>query len=69
MREMFAYKLFRDMGIYTCRTVFVKVYINNVYRGLFTAVENIDGRFTKSRWPEYGDGNMYKRAMALENSK
>jgi hypothetical protein len=60
MREMFAYKLFRDMGIYTCRTVFVKVYINNVYRGLFTAVESIDGRFTKSRWPEYGDGNMYK---------
>lgn len=66
MREMFAYKLFRDMGIYTCRTVFVKVYINNVYRGLFTAVENIDGRFTKSRWPEYGDGNMYKERWPLK---
>jgi hypothetical protein len=60
MREMFAYKLFREMGIYTCRTAFVKVYVNNVYRGLFTAVESIDGRFTKSRWPEFGNGNLYK---------
>ncbi|MBN1600142.1 MAG: CotH kinase family protein [Chitinispirillaceae bacterium] len=60
MKEMFAYKMFRDMGIYTCRTVFVKVYVNNVFRGLFTAVESLDGRFTKSRWPDYGDGNLYK---------
>lgn len=60
LREILAYKMFRDMGIYTCRTAFVKVFINGVFRGLFTAVENIDGRFTKSRWPENGDGNLYK---------
>ncbi|MBN1761206.1 MAG: CotH kinase family protein [Chitinispirillaceae bacterium] len=60
LREMLAYQLFRDMGIYTSRTAFAKVYINGVFRGLFTTVENIDGRFTKSRWPDYGDGNLYK---------
>lgn len=62
MREMLAYGLFRDMGVYTCRTVFVKVYVNNVFRGLFTGVEEVDGRFTKSRWPQFGDGNLYKEA-------
>jgi len=60
LREMLAYKTFRDMGIYTCRTAYVKVYVNDVYRGLFTAVEQIDGRFTKAHWPEDGDGNLYK---------
>ena len=62
LREMLAYQAFRDMGIYTCRTAFAKVYVNGVFRGLFTAVENVDGRFTKSRWPQWGDGNLYKEA-------
>lgn len=60
LREMLAYRLFRDMGIYTCRTAYIKVYVNNVYRGLFTAVEQIDGRFTQAHWPEDGDGNLFK---------
>ncbi|MBN1307206.1 MAG: CotH kinase family protein [Chitinispirillaceae bacterium] len=66
MREMIAYALFREAGIHTCRTAFAKVYVNNVFRGLFTAVEEVDGRFTKSRWPSYGDGNLYKEAWPLQ---
>ncbi len=62
LREMISYELFRENGIYTSRTAFAKVYINNVFRGLFTVVENIDGRFTKSRWPDFGNGNLYKEA-------
>jgi len=60
MHEMLSYELFRDMGIHAPRTSYAKVYINNDFIGLFLAVEEIDGRFTKSRWPDYGDGNLYK---------
>jgi len=60
MHEMISYELFRDMGIPAPRTSYANVYINNNLIGLFLAVEEIDGRFTKSRWPDYGDGNLYK---------
>jgi spore coat protein H len=60
MREMLCYHLFRDMGIYAPRTAYMKLFVNGSFWGLFTAVEEIDGRFTKSRWPEFGDGNVFK---------
>jgi len=60
MHEMLAYELYRDMGIPAPRTSYANVYINDALIGLFVTVEEIDGRFTKSRWPEYGDGNLYK---------
>jgi spore coat protein CotH len=60
MHEMISYELFRDMGIHAPRTSYANVYINDVLMGLFLAVEEIDGRFTKSRWPDHGDGNLYK---------
>jgi spore coat protein CotH len=60
MREMISYELFRDMGIHAPRTSYANVYVNNVLIGLFLAVEEIDGRFTKSRWPDHGNGNLYK---------
>jgi hypothetical protein len=60
MHEILSYALFREMGVYTSRTAYAKVYINGIFQGLFLAVEEIDGRFTKSRWPRYGDGNLYK---------
>ena len=60
MHEMLSYELFRDMGIHAPRTAYAEVYINNDFIGLFLAVEEIDGRFTQSRWPDNGDGNLYK---------
>ena len=60
MHEMISYELFRDMGIHAPRASYANVYVNDKLIGLFLAVEEIDGRFTKSRWPEYGDGNLYK---------
>ncbi|HEX2955481.1 MAG TPA: CotH kinase family protein, partial [Chitinispirillaceae bacterium] len=65
LREMLAYELFRQSGLYTCRTVFVKVLVNGVSRGMFAGVEEIDGRFTKSRWHETGDGNLYKEVWPI----
>jgi spore coat protein CotH len=62
MHDMLAYELFREMGITASRTAYANVYVNNKLMGLFVAVEEPDGRFTKSRWPEHGDGNLYKEA-------
>lgn len=68
MHDMLGYGLFRDMGIFSPRTSYAKVYINGVFQGLFVTVEPIDGRFTKSRWPAYGDGNLYKEAWPTSSS-
>ena len=60
MHEILSYELFRDMGIHAPRVSYANVYVNGNLMGLFLAVEEIDGRFTKSRWPDNGDGNLYK---------
>ena len=60
MHDMLAYELYREMGIHAPRTSYANVYVNGELVGLFVAVEDIDGRFTKSRWPNYGNGNLYK---------
>ncbi|MBN2525590.1 MAG: CotH kinase family protein [Deltaproteobacteria bacterium] len=60
MHERLGYDLFREMDILAPRAVHAKVYINGEYHGLFVAVEQVDGRFTANRFPEYGDGNLYK---------
>jgi len=67
MHEMLAYELYRDMGIPAPRTAYANVYINNELIGLFVTVEEIDGRFTKSRWPDFGDGNLYKEKWPKSN--
>lgn len=60
MHEMIGYKMFRNMNINAPRTAYSTVYINGVFQGLFLNVEAVDDRFTKSRWPESGKGNLYK---------
>ena len=60
MHDMLAYRLFREMGITAPRCAYANVYINSVHQGLFIAVEAIDGRMMKARWPEDPDGNLYK---------
>jgi hypothetical protein len=60
MRERLGYSLFRDSGLLASRAVHARVYINGVYQGLFAAVEQVDGRFTANRFPDDGDGNLYR---------
>ncbi|MBC8133546.1 MAG: CotH kinase family protein, partial [Deltaproteobacteria bacterium] len=38
------------------------VKVNGKSYGLFSLVEEVDGRFTTDRWPLDGDGNLYKEA-------
>jgi len=60
MRERLGYSLYRDMHVLAPRAVHARVYINGEYHGLFSAVEEVDGRFAANRFPESGDGNLYK---------
>jgi spore coat protein CotH len=60
MRERLGYSLYRDLDVLAPRAVHARVYINGQYHGLFAAVEEVDGRFTASRFPKSGDGNLYK---------
>jgi hypothetical protein len=60
MRERLGYSLYRDMNVLAPRAVHARVYINGKYHGLFAAVEEVDGRFAANRFPNSGDGNLYK---------
>jgi hypothetical protein len=60
LHERLGFSLFRDMGINAPRVAHAELYVNDSFWGLFSVVEQIDGRFTKSRYPLTGDGNLYK---------
>lgn len=60
MHEKLGYALFNDMGVVAPRTAYARLYVNDTLWGLFGVTEEIDGRFTRSRFPASGDGNLYK---------
>ncbi|MCU0661565.1 MAG: CotH kinase family protein, partial [Myxococcota bacterium] len=61
LHEVLGYGLFRSQDIPASRTAYVQLEINGVNQGLYLAVEQVDGRFTKDRFPGSGDGNLYKQ--------
>lgn len=65
VREQLGYAMYREMGVASPRTAYVRVVINGQLEGLFLAVEQIDGRFTRSRFSEGGEGNLYKEVWPL----
>jgi hypothetical protein len=60
LRELLAYDTFRAFGVDAPRAAPAKVFVNGQFQGLFIAVEEIDGRYTKFHFPDGGDGNLYK---------
>jgi len=66
LHDRLGFALYNAMGIHAPRAVHAKLYVNDSLWGLFCAVEEIDGRFTKSRYPLTGDGNLYKEAWPEE---
>ena len=60
MRDRLGYAMFRESGIATSRAAHARVFINGEFEGLFSVVEQIDGRFTRSRFVDGGEGNLYK---------
>src|SRR4029077_17221090 len=60
MRERLGYGLFREFGIAAPRAMHARVLFNGELEGLFIAVEQLDGRFTHSRFSDGADANLYK---------
>lgn len=60
MKEKLAYDLYRAMDIAAPRASWAVVKVNGQSYGLYGMVEEVDGRFTNNRWPDYPDGNLYK---------
>ena len=65
MRERLGYAMFREMGVPAPRATHAKVAINGQVEGVFALVEEIDGRFTRSRFAEGGKGNLYKEIWPI----
>jgi spore coat protein H len=60
MHDAVVYKLFRDQEVPAPRTAYARLLVNGELLGLFAVVEQIDGRFTRARFPDGGEGNLYK---------
>jgi spore coat protein H len=60
MRDRLGYEMFRQTGVPASRAVHARVLFNGALEGLFAVVEEVDGRFTRTRFPDGGEGNLYK---------
>ena len=61
VREELMYKLIRDQGIPACRTAYAKLYVNDVYWGVYELVEDVDKTFLKDQFGAANNGgNLYK---------
>jgi len=67
MRDRLGYWLYREMGVPAPRAVHARLVINGEYAGLFSLVEQIDGRFTRYNY-EDGKGNLYKEIWPLRDN-
>ena len=68
MKERLSYDLYRAMGVVAPRASWALLHVNDEPQGLFGMVEDIDGRFTKDRWPNNGDQNLYKEVWPDQTS-
>ncbi len=68
LRERIAYDLYREMGVHAPLSAWAVLSINGESKGLFSMVEQVDGRFTDHRWPGNGDGNLYKEVWPIASS-
>jgi spore coat protein CotH len=59
MRERLSMELFKRMGLVAEREAHARLYIDNVYVGLFTIVESLDKTFLKKNFNE-NDGHLYE---------
>ncbi len=67
MRDRLGYYFFREMGVPAPRAVHARLIINGVYSGLYSLVEQIDGRFTRQNFDD-GTGNLYKEIWPLKSN-
>jgi hypothetical protein len=58
-RDVICYSLMRKAGIAAPRTSYVKLYLNDVYWGIFVNVEQVDKTFLENNFAS-GEGNLFK---------
>ncbi|MDD9936877.1 MAG: CotH kinase family protein [Myxococcales bacterium] len=66
LKERLGYAMFRESGVAAPRAVHARLLINGEFVGLFALIEQVDGRFTRSRFDEGGKGNLYKEAWPVD---
>ncbi|MBI3510523.1 MAG: CotH kinase family protein [Bacteroidetes bacterium] len=59
LREKIALDFMRAHGVNAPRCTYARVFLNNVYWGVYTIVEDIDSKFLKQNYPD-NNGNLYK---------
>jgi spore coat protein H len=60
LRERLAYDLFRAMDVPASRSSWAQLVVDGEPQGLYSMVEEVDGVFTDDRFPQHGDGDLYK---------
>ncbi|MDX1912699.1 MAG: CotH kinase family protein [Saprospiraceae bacterium] len=61
-RDMLGYVIFRQAGVKSSRSAYAKVYINNVYHGVYVLVEQVDKTFLKGQFAD-DEGILYKNKI------
>lgn len=67
LRERLGYSLFREMGVPAARATHAILKVNGE-TDIYALVEQIDGRFTRSRFTEGGKGNLYKEIWPIHDN-
>jgi len=62
LRSYLSAKVLVDAGLPASRVSFVKLFVNNEYKGLYLNTEHIDEEFIQWRFPSNTTGNLYKCA-------
>lgn len=68
LRERLSYWLFRQFGVPAPRSVHATLSVNGQPLGLFALVEQVDGRFTRARFNDGGEGNLYKQRWPMSST-
>lgn len=60
LRAKISHEVLANSDLIASRTSYVKLFINNEYKGLYLNVEHIDDEFIQKRFPNDDFGNLYK---------
>ena len=66
LRERLGYALFREMGVPAPRATHAVLRVNGRAE-IYALVEEVDGRFTRSRFTDGGKGNLYKEIWPVHD--
>ncbi len=60
LRSKVSYDLLTQCGLPSPRTSYIKLYINNEYKGLYIHIEHFDEEYIQKRFPNDHTGNLFK---------